>query len=513
MNARLQTKSFRLHAVLLVAVLAMVTVKYEAPPTVSRFMDSSAFIRAIVGPIGSGKSSGCVMEMFTRAIQQKPGPDGVRRSRWAIIRNTYRELEDTTRETFEAWIPEDLGKWNEQKFTFTMKFKPSDGVPVEAVFLFRALDKPSDVKKLLSLELTGAWINEARQIPKEVFDGLQGRVGRFPAKKDGGATWFGIILDTNPWHTGHWGYKLFSTDKPDGFELYEQPGGRTPYAENVENLPDDYYVRLTKGKDGEWIAEYIDAKYPKSDRGSIYGHLVHVLEQDGRIGEFEHPDDGVFATFDLGISDSTAIWWWRVGRSGVDVIDHYEGHGEALSHYFEVLKARRWKLKKIYLPHDAKQRSLQTGVSTVDQFVEEFGRSLIAVTPDLDVADGIAAGRKLLELRGTRFHSRCSLKTGDNDIDGIDALRSYRYEYDEDKKVYKKSPLHDWSSHTSDSFRYVAVAVKITTRLMKEDDVREEAAQARAEAAQAIKRLVEKTQTVEEAFEEAERDSYSEGRI
>ena len=64
--------------------------------------------------------------------------------------------------------------------------------------LFRALDRPADVKKLLSLELTGAWVNEAREVPKAIIDGLQGRVGRYPSMREGGCTWSGLMMDTNP---------------------------------------------------------------------------------------------------------------------------------------------------------------------------------------------------------------------------------------------------------------------------------------------------------------------------
>jgi hypothetical protein len=160
---------------------------YEAPATIRQFMASDAFVRLLAGPIGSGKSSGCIAELISRACHQAPGRDGIRRTRWAIIRNTYPELRDTTRKTFEQWVDGRLGQWREQEFSFTMRFQD-----VEAEILFRALDRPEDIKKLLSLELTGAWINEAREVPKAVFDSLTGRVGRFPAKMDGGATWSGI---------------------------------------------------------------------------------------------------------------------------------------------------------------------------------------------------------------------------------------------------------------------------------------------------------------------------------
>lgn len=427
------------------------SVHYDAPPTLARFMDSDAFVRAVVGPVGSGKSSCCVIEILRRASEQAPGPDGVRRTRWAVIRNTYPELRDTTRKTFEQWVPARLGRWHEREFAFEIDAPLPDGTRLHSDVLFRALDRPDDVKKLLSLELTGAYVNEAREVPRDVVDMLQTRVGRFPAMRDGGATWFGCWMDTNPWAVGSWGHELFSVQRPEGFALFEQPDGMGPAAENVENLPPGYYPRLCTGKDEEWVDEYVRGKYPKADKGSIFGKWLAALDERGGVADFPHPRDGVFATFDLGVSDSTAIWWWRIGRHGVpDVLDWYEASGEGASHYFEVLDGRGYKLQRIWLPHDARARSFQTGRSTLEQFAERYGIGMLALTPELSVADGISAARWLLE-QPVRFHTRCS--------EGLKRLRAYRYQWDETKKVYSRQPLHDASSHSSDAWRYVACAV------------------------------------------------------
>lgn len=435
-----------------------ISIDYGRPPTISRFMRSNAFVRCIVGPLGSGKSSGCVMEILRRAVEQRPGPDGIRRTRFAVIRNTRPQLKDTTRKTFEQWIPEALGKWNEQDFEFHMRFGD-----VDCEVLFRALDRPQDVRKVLSLELTGAYINEAREIPKEVVDGLQGRVGRYPSKAQGGCTWFGIWMDTNPWHVGHWGHSLFSVEKPEGHEVYEQPSGLALEAENRENLPQGYYERLCHGKDTEWVDEYVRAKYPAADKGSVYGDLLAKLEAANGVCDFEHPTDGVFATFDLGVSDSTSIWWWRLsnanGARRVDLVDWYETSGEGAKHYFAVLRgemplgcdrARKYQLKRIWLPHDARARTFQTGVSTLELFMREFP-GLVSIGPQLSLEDGIGAGRWLLE-QPMRIHTRCG--------EGIERLRAYRYEWDEVRKVYSKKPLHNFASHTADGYRYVACEVQ-----------------------------------------------------
>ncbi len=440
-----------------------ISVTYDAPPTVRQFMDSSAFVRAVVGPVGSGKSSGCIVEILARACEQAKGPDGIRRTRFAIIRNTYPELRDTTRKTFEQWINPGLGKWNEQAFTFHMRFGD-----VDCEVLFRALDRPEDIKKLLSLELTGAYINEAREIPKSVLDVLQSRVGRYPSKAQGGPTWFGVWMDTNPMPTTSELYKLLVTDRPEGFAIFKQPGGRAENAENVENLPAGYYERLCHGKDAEWVKEYVDGEYPAADRGSVYGHLLQALRDRGGVSDFEHARDGVFAVVDLGISDSFAIWWFRFGPGrGLDVIDHYEAHGRPLSHYFNVLDGRGYQYSRLFLPHDARARSLQTGVSIQEKFMERYP-GLVSMVPELSIADGLEAGRWLLEQESTRFHVRCSEVAPDSeDIDGLDALAAYKYEYDEAHKVYKKTPLHNWASHTADDWRYLACAVRYSEVLTR----------------------------------------------
>lgn len=152
---------------------------YSPVPTVKSFALSDKFIRGVMGPFGSGKSSGCVMEIIRRAHEQVPSSDGVKRSRWAVIRNTYPQLRDTTIKTFHDWVPpKQFGQWKSQDHDYIITgFK---GVHLEV--MFRALDRPDQVSNLLSLELTGAWINEAREVPKVIFEALQGRVGKIPRR-------------------------------------------------------------------------------------------------------------------------------------------------------------------------------------------------------------------------------------------------------------------------------------------------------------------------------------------
>lgn len=225
----------------------------------------------------SGKSVACTIEVVARALKQTPAPDGIRYSRWAAIRNTYPELKSTLIKTWEDWIPPTICpvKWD-TPITARLKITDiGDGTGIDLEVIFLALDKPQDVKKLLSLELTGGWINEAKEVDPAVLTMLTSRVGRYPSKaKMGGASyWSGIIMDTNPMDEDHWYYRLAEEDRPQGYRFYRQPGALiyttskkyipNPTAENINNLPNghDYYMRQVGGKDHEWIKVYLMGEY------------------------------------------------------------------------------------------------------------------------------------------------------------------------------------------------------------------------------------------------------------
>jgi hypothetical protein len=188
---------------------------------------------------------------------QAPGPDGVRRSRWAVIRNTFSDLKSTTLKSFSQWLPPQLGKLTTGTSPIVHRVTTDD---LDMELLFMPLDKEEDVRKLLSLELTGALVDEAREIPKSVIDALTGRVGRFPSKLQGGCSFSGITLISNPSDTESW---LFKTciDLPEGWAFFKQPSGRSLDAENLENLPADYYKRIAAGKDPEFVKVYVDGEW------------------------------------------------------------------------------------------------------------------------------------------------------------------------------------------------------------------------------------------------------------
>lgn len=254
----------------------MQTVRHYYPePTPADFHADDSFVRGLRGPIGSGKSVACCMEIIRRATRQSPNAQGVRRSRWAIVRNTYGELKSTTIKTWQEWVPESACPIVfDAPIRGELNVALGDGTKLHMELLFIALDRPDHVRKLLSLELTGAWLNEAREIPKAILDGLTGRVGRFPALMDGGSSWSGIIMDTNPPDDDHWWYRLAEEGSPQGYRFWAQPPALVwddqvrvwklnPAAENVSNhsLGGEYWLRQVPGKTREWILVYLCGQY------------------------------------------------------------------------------------------------------------------------------------------------------------------------------------------------------------------------------------------------------------
>jgi len=185
-------------------------------------------------------------------------------------------------------------------------------------------------------------------------------------------------------------------------------------------------------------------------KGTYYAKLISILEEKGQIyADIQHErDQPVDAVFDLGYTDSTACWFFQRRPGGIALIDYMEAHSQPLRYYFDVLGAKGYKYKTIWLPHDARAKSLQTGRSTVEQFLQ--AGLPIRIAPKLDIQDGINAVRKVLPM--------CFFSTKTEE--GVEALRAYKRAYDDERKVFSDNPQHDWSSHGSDAFRYLCLVAK-----------------------------------------------------
>tara|TARA_R110000803_G_scaffold67205_1_gene128850 strand:+ start:727 stop:2061 length:1335 start_codon:yes stop_codon:yes gene_type:complete len=202
-------------------------------------------------------------------------------------------------------------------------------------------------------------------------------------------------------------------------------------------------------------AEMTDAQYRQemecdanaAIQGSYYSELLAKMEDERQIGSFKYnPHEMVHVSADLGFSDSTAFWFWQLDEDGPILIDYEEADSKPLDYYFELLNGKPYEYADIWLPHDAKARSFQTGRSTIEQFINQ-GFPCKAV-PRLAVQHGIDAAR--LVLPACRIdHENCQV--------GIEALRAYRRQFNEKTQQYSNTPLHDWASNGADAFRYFSL--------------------------------------------------------
>ena len=259
----------------------MTDLRYEPDGEVLKgFLMSESRLCAIQGPWGSGKSTACGYKLLMNALRQPPGPDGVRRRRTYVGRNTFDELKRTTVKTWLGIFPENkFGRFAWSK-PFEHKIRLGD-LDWEVVFL--ALDDDQDRRKLLSAEISDFWGNEARELPRGIIDDIDGRINRFPSISQGGCHNPQIILDTNAPSEDHWMAIMSGQSpmpegmdesnrraltRPDSWEFFMQPPGMnevkdergnvTGYepnklAENRKWLAKRYYDTLIAGKPLGWI--------------------------------------------------------------------------------------------------------------------------------------------------------------------------------------------------------------------------------------------------------------------
>jgi hypothetical protein len=187
--------------------------------------------------------------------------------------------------------------------------------------------------------------------------------------------------------------------------------------------------------------------------GAFYGQEMRHVDHDGRIRELKFdPEMPVFTAWDLGYRDDTAIWWYQVVRGEIHVMDYYAVSGASIEDIARVVVDKGYRYTKHFLPHDARAKTLASGgKSIVEQLAAHLGgMSKLAIVPEIGVQDGIQAVRMILPR--CYFDPICD--------EGIEALRQYQREYDEDKKTFRQTPRHDWCSHPADAFRMLAVAYR-----------------------------------------------------
>ena len=260
---------------------------------------------------------------------------------------------------------------------------------------------------------------------------------------------WGIVMGTPRGENQFYDFFKLSKIDPDWYSLELK-------ASETGILSDEELARMKKVMSDAQYEQELECSFSAPVLGTYYAGIIETLEKKGQIapgvGKYD-PAFPVFVATDLGYTDSCAWWFWQPRPDGIAIISYYENQSQPLQHYFDMLDHSGYELETIYLPHDAKAKTLQTGRSTVEQFIDKYKETTVKidVVPLLKKQHGIDAARLVMPM--------CWFDL-DETKTGVEALRTYRRKYDAVRKVFADDPLHDWSSNGADAFRYMALVCK-----------------------------------------------------
>lgn len=474
-----------------------------AGPVSARFLSSRKRIRGIMGPIGSAKTSHALMDLVYLGIQQAPHPlDRVRRTKFAIIRETYRQLEKTTLPSWRRWFPKSFpeSEWHGgaggQPAEHTLRFGLKDGTTAEIILQFIAVGEQSAEDTARGLEITGAFLEEADLLPFDLISWLDTRVGRYPAKDVergfGGATWRGITLAFNAPDLEHPLYRMLVEDGQVNAAggttaFFEQPGGLVevrrgeyavnPNAENLANLPARYYQDMISNNMPYWkirrmilnkwgasrdgapvYPEYDDEKHcpaqpmePIAGRGLKIGldssglHGAALIAQCSSLGQWRALDELVSPQSGLGATEFARLFM-------VLLNDRYRPWVENFGHRPD---PARQAIEIFYDPADGKDSDGKTWISL---FMAVVSRACISVrarkAPTNRLTPRIEAVRGALGDRGGQpgfqINRRCTVtRRGFNS-----GYRLKRVQVAGSERFHEE-PEKNECSHPHDALQYV----------------------------------------------------------
>lgn len=301
------------------------------------------------------------------------------------------------------------------------------------LFTFHGLKH--NIQNIKSLEGTDVcWVEEAHTVSKKSWDTLIPTVRKASSE---------IWVSFNPELESDETYQRFVVKPPKGAQVVKINWRDNPWFPDV--LKDEKETLRSRSED-DYLHVY-EGHTKQMLEGTIFADELRAATNDGRFTRVPYDaSKPVDTIWDLGKRDMTAIWFRQ--RIGFEVrfIDYYENRGKVLSHYLKTLSEKPYAYGSHWLPHDADNDLLASELTIRQQVAQKY--DAVKITPSLTLVDGINAARTLF--------SKCWFDA-EKCADGINALRHYRYEYDEETRLYSKTPLHDWASHGADAFRYAAI--------------------------------------------------------
>lgn len=303
-------------------------------------------------------------------------------------------------------------------------------------FSFRGLrHNITAIKSFESADI--AWVEEAQTVSKASWDTLIPTI-----RKEGSEIW----LTMNPMLEEDETYQRFVANSPPGAIVVKINWNDNPFFPETLRAEKDYL----KERDPDAYLNVWEGHCRQTLDGAVYAKEIREATEEGRITKVPYdPTKPVDTFWDLGWADHTCIWFAQPVGFEYRIIDYHSDQQKSVNHYLSFLQSKPYVWGKDWLPHDAQAKQLGTGKS-IEEIMRAAGRR-INIVSKLSVEDGINAARTVFP--NCWFDAeKCA--------DGLQALRHYRYEVDEDTGTFKKKPLHDWASHGADAFRYLAVSLK-----------------------------------------------------
>jgi len=405
----------------------------ELPPKLIELFSGEARYRCAYGGRGSGKSrSFAIMACVRGYIWGQQGRSG----QILCAREFMNSLSDSSFEEISGAIK--TYDWLAEYYEVGERYIRSKDGNIEFTFagLRRNLDSIKSKARILL-----CWVDEAETVSATAWDKLDPTI-----REEGSELWVSWNPESNLSAT----HQRFRKDPPESSKIVEINWRDNPYFPKVlelvrkndfEKRPDNY--------DHIWEGAFLT-----HHEGAYYSLEMRDANAQGRITAVPYETGSpVITAWDLGIGDTTAIWFAQMIGPETRLIDHYEASGVGLDHYVRVLQQKGYIYDQHILPHDVRVRELGSGKSRLET-LQSLGLNNIQIAPQLNVDDGIQASRSLL--------ATCWFDA-EKCAHGIDALRAYHREYDDNNRVWKGRPAHDWSSHSADAFRYLAVGYRKTS--------------------------------------------------
>lgn len=410
----------------------MATARIEIPEKLIPVFSGPADIRGAYGGRGSGKT-----RTFAKMAAIMGYMHGMNGAKGIILcaRQFMNSLEDSSLEEVKRAIEEE--QFLLDYYDVGDKYiKSRDG---SISFSFAGLNRNiASVKSKGRILL--CWVDEAEPVTNNAFITL------IPTLREEGDDWNAELWVTwNP-KSKHAAVERFRRSEDPLIKIVQlnwRDNKKFPKKLERERLRD--LKEIPEQYEHIWEGDYITAL-----PGAYYAKLINDVRKSGRITKINYdPEFPVHTAWDLGYSDDTAIWWYQVIAGEIRFLDFHSSSGNDPEFYINLIFSKPYKYGDHNLPHDARAKTLASGGKSIqEQFAAAFQWKHIFIVPMLSVQDGIQAARTMLPR--CWFDEKCE--------DGIEALAQYQREFDDDKKVFKEQPRHDWTSHPADAFRMAAVA-------------------------------------------------------